>query len=67
MVYDHLPISVLSSACIRDLFLQMDIKLDNEKDIFIHSYSVLQTVKACYIMVSYYANLGQIKSHPLEL
>ena len=39
--------------CIRDLFLQMDINIDNEKDIFIHSYSVPQTVKACYIMVSY--------------
>ena len=31
----------------------MDIAIDSEKGIFVHSYSVLQTVKACYIMVSY--------------
>lgn len=63
MVY-HLPISVLFVSMHKRSVFTNGHKLRQQKDIFIHSYSVLQTVKACYIMVSYYANLGQIKSHP---
>lgn len=59
-MYDHSPISIPLSALHKRQILKIDI--DIERDIFIHSYSVLQTLRACYIMVNDSTNLGQIMS-----
>lgn len=49
-MYDHPPISIPLLALHKRYIIKIDT--DVEKDIFIHSHSVLQTVKACYIIVN---------------